>query len=87
MIFGLVLGSVLGLTLSIAAEAFDSTFSDAADLEAAIGAPVICHVPRFDERSLQSKIKTDSTVTDSVPTFHAPRSSEAERSIESLEPA
>ncbi len=78
MVFGFVLGSVLGLTLAIAAETFDSTFSDAADLELAVGAPVICHVPRFDDRSLQTTINPDSKVTQAVPTFHAPRSSAAE---------
>jgi capsular exopolysaccharide synthesis family protein len=78
LIFGFVLGSVLGLSLSVAAEAFDSTFSDASDLENAVGAPVICHVPRFEENALRNKLKQDSAVTDSVPTFHDPRSSEAE---------
>lgn len=77
-LFGLVFGSVLGMTFAIGAEALDSTFSDTADLEQSIGAPVICHVPRFDARALESKIKLDSTVTESVPTFHAPQSSEAE---------
>ncbi len=78
LLFGLVLGTVLGLTFSILAEAVDSTFRDAVDLEASLGAPVICHVPRFDTRALKLEHKADSSISESVPTFHAPRSSEAE---------
>lgn len=77
-LFGLVLGTLLGLTLAIGAEALDSTFADTTDLEQSIGAPVICHVPRFDPRVLAARIKPESKIADAVPTFHAPRSSEAE---------
>lgn len=78
MVFGLVLGSVLGMTFAIAAEVVDSTFRDAADLERATGAPVVCHVPRFDLAAIRLEIKPGSPVDDAIPTFHAPRSMEAE---------
>ncbi|MFG0262156.1 MAG: polysaccharide biosynthesis tyrosine autokinase [Novipirellula sp. JB048] len=78
MLFGLVLGTVLGLSFSVLAEAVDSTFRDAMDLEASLGAPVICHVPRFDTRTLKREHNANSSIAESVPTFHAPRSTEAE---------
>ena len=78
MMFGTVLGTLLGLTFCVMAETVDNTFRDADDLEHSMGAPVICHVPRFDIRSLKSKINEDSTISEAVPTFHSPSSSEAE---------
>ncbi len=78
MVFGAVLGTLLGLTFCIAAEAVDSTFRDANDLEESLGAPVICHVPRFDVRAMRRTMVKGSTISATVPTFHSPNSSEAE---------
>jgi capsular exopolysaccharide synthesis family protein len=75
---GLSLGIMLGLSLAVAAEFMDSTFSDVADLERAIGAPAIAHVPRFDQRTLRKQMQSDSKVQPSLVTFHAPRSAESE---------
>ena len=75
---GLFLGMLLGLGLAIGSELMDSTFGSVRDLEQAVGAPAIAHVPRFDPRTLAKQMQRDSLVQPSLVSFHAPRSAESE---------
>lgn len=75
---GLFLGMLLGLGLAIGSELMDSTFGNVSDLEQAVNAPAIAHVPRFDPKTLAKQMRRDSLVQPSVVTFHAPRSAESE---------
>lgn len=75
---GAFMGLALGLLMGVAAELMDSTFTDINDLERAVGAPTIAHVPRFDARKLRNQVQSDALVQPAVVTFHAPRSTESE---------
>lgn len=75
---GLFLGMLLGMGLAIGSELMDSTFSNVSDLERAVGAPAIAHVPRFDPKTLAKQMQRDSLVQSSIVSFHAPRSAESE---------
>lgn len=75
---GLLAGGMLGFTLALAAELFDSTFDGVDDLEATIGAPALAHVPRFNHRKIQRQAIKDSPIAPSIVTHHRPRSVESE---------
>ena len=75
---GAFVGLFMGLTFAVASELMDSTFSDVKDLESAIGAPAIAHIPRFNVREIRKKVKTNSLMQHSLVTFHVPRSAESE---------
>ena len=75
---GLCFGLGLGLVIALTAELFDSTFSNVQDLENAVGAPAIAHVPRFDAREMRDRVDPDSLVEPSLIAFHAPRAAESE---------
>jgi capsular exopolysaccharide synthesis family protein len=75
---GMVLGLGLGIVLAVCAELMDSTFSSVGDLEEALGAPAIAHVPQFDARKLREQVKPDSLLQPSLIAFHSPRSAESE---------
>ncbi len=75
---GLCFGIGLGLVIALTAEMFDSTFGSVDDLENAVGAPAIAHVPRFDAREMRDRVDPDSLVEPSLVAFHAPRAAESE---------
>jgi polysaccharide biosynthesis transport protein len=75
---GLFLGFGLGIALALVADLLDSTFSSVEDLERAVGANVIAHVPRFNVNKLCKDLSPDSKVAPSVLSFHSPRSAESE---------
>ena len=75
---GLCFGLGLGLVIALTAELFDSTFSNVQDLENAVGAPAIAHVPRFDAREMRDRVDPESLVEPSLVAFHAPRAAESE---------
>jgi capsular exopolysaccharide synthesis family protein len=75
---GCFLGLGLGLVLAVSAEMVDSTFNSVADLERAVGASAIAHVPRFDMDALIDQVSPQSNVEASLVAYHLPRSAESE---------
>jgi succinoglycan biosynthesis transport protein ExoP len=75
---GIVLGLGLGLVIAIAAELVDSTLSNVRELEQAVGAPAIAHVPRFQLKDQPDRVDPDSELDASLVAYHAPRSAESE---------
>lgn len=75
---GIVLGLGLGLVIAIGAELVDSTFSNVRELEQAVEAPAIAHVPRFDSKQHLDSLNPDSELDASLVTYHVPRSAESE---------
>ncbi len=77
-LIGTCFGFGLGLMLALGAELVDSTFNNVQDLEHAVGAPAIAHVPRFDRRELVDAMELESNLDGSLVAFHSPRSAESE---------
>lgn len=77
-VLGLLLGGVLGMGLALLAEMTDRTFRSPDDLEQAVGASILAHVPRMDAKRLAGRVARDSKLAPVLATFHAPRDSEAE---------
>jgi len=75
---GLLLGVCIGGFSAITSEVLDSTFRDVEDLEHALGAPAIAHVPRFNLSKLRSAAAACHSLAPSLVAAHSPRSSEAE---------
>ena len=75
---GLLLGLGLGIAMAIAADMLDATFNSAEDIENAVGATVIAHVPRFAIKSLKKAAQPSSKIASAIVAFHWPRSAEAE---------
>ncbi len=71
-------GLALGLALALLAETMDSTFRSVKDLESAIGAPVIAHMPRLSINQLRRDTNPESPLDPTLVAYHAPQSPEAE---------
>lgn len=78
IVLGAFMGLGLGTMMAFAADLLDATFTSADDLEHAVGATIIAHVPRFAQKKLKPSELADAKVSPAVVSFHFPRSAEAE---------
>ncbi|TWU39204.1 polysaccharide biosynthesis tyrosine autokinase [Novipirellula artificiosorum] len=78
IVVGAMLGLFLGSASALTSEILDTTFRDVEDLERALNAPAIAHVPKFDFRKLPMPAPGETPLAPSLVTEHCPRSAEAE---------
>lgn len=76
---GILAGGMLGLGLALLAELTDRTFRDPHDVEQAVGAAILAHIPKL-EAPKQKKGAQESTslISPMIATFHHPHGSAAE---------
>ncbi|SMP51690.1 capsular exopolysaccharide family [Neorhodopirellula lusitana] len=74
---GLFAGGLLGFGMALTADMMDTTFADPDDVQRALGAPVLAHVPRF-EPLRRKRSDPPFPIDSSVRVFHQPQAPAAE---------
>ena len=69
---------MLGLGIAMLAEMTDRTFRNPEEVEEAVGAPIIAHLPGLNEAKLRKKSIKGSLISPMVTAFHVPRGTDAE---------
>lgn len=75
---GLMGGLMLGAALAMLAETLDRTFKNPEDVERAIGAQILSHLPHLDKAKAAKAAKEGSAISPMIATFHKPRGTDAE---------
>jgi capsular exopolysaccharide synthesis family protein len=75
---GLGLGLLLGLMFALVAEFADRTFRSPEDVEQAVGASILVHIPKIETAKMKRKMDKATKLVPTMATFHAPRGSDAE---------
>lgn len=75
---GILAGGMLGLGLALLAELTDRTFRDPKDVEQAVGAAILAHIPKLELPKVKRGQADASGIAPAIAAFHDPHGSAAE---------